>query len=76
MWEKVASRSHDPKQLFAFGEGSDDIMSFGTVGFEFKDGRKGLADWGARSHFTKVDGKLRLDFYQVYLVRRESWCRA
>lgn len=68
MWDKVASRDHNIKQLFAFSEGSDDLMAYGTVGFEFKDGRKGAADWGARCHFTKAGGKLRLDFYQVYLV--------
>lgn len=73
MWEKVASRDHSIKQIFPFGEGSDDVMAYGTVGFEFKDGRKGSADWGAHCRFTKADGKLKLDFYQVYLVRCESY---
>lgn len=72
MWEKVASRSHNPMQIFVFSEGSNDFMAYGTVGFQFKDGRQGIADWGARSHFTKVDGQLKMDFYQVYLVRYED----
>ena len=76
MWEKVASRSHNPIQLFIFSEGSNDLMAYGTVGFEFKDGRKGTADWGARSHFTKADGHLKMDFYQVYLVRCENCSQA
>jgi hypothetical protein len=72
MWAQVASRSHSPKQIFAFSEGSDDLMAYGTVGFEFKDARKGTADWGAYCHLTKADGCLKMDFYQVYLVRRKS----
>jgi hypothetical protein len=72
MWAQVASRSHNPKQIFAFNEGSDDLMAYGTVGFEFKDGRKGSADWGAHCHFTKAEGYLKMDFYQVYLVRHEN----
>ncbi|KAF2127473.1 hypothetical protein P153DRAFT_264759, partial [Dothidotthia symphoricarpi CBS 119687] len=67
MMVQVASRSHDPKQIFAFSEGSDDLMAYGTVGFEFNDGRKETADSEAHCHFTKADGHLNMVCYQVYL---------
>ncbi|KAF2159269.1 hypothetical protein M409DRAFT_60969 [Zasmidium cellare ATCC 36951] len=67
MWEKVAKRSHKPKQLYAFGSGSDDIMLFGDVGYELKDGRSTTLEWAAHAHFTKAEGELKMDFYQVYL---------
>ena len=68
MWEKVAKRSHKPTKIFSFGNGSEEVMLYGTVDYELKDGRKTNVDWSARSHFTHEDGKLKMDFYQVYLV--------
>lgn len=68
MWEKVAKRSHKPYQLYAFGSGSDDIMLYGDVGYVLKDGRSTTIDWAARAHFTKAEGELKMDRYQVYLV--------
>ncbi|KAK3691959.1 hypothetical protein LTR37_018319 [Vermiconidia calcicola] len=67
MWEKVAKRSHKPIQIYAFGAGSDDVMLHGTVDYVLKDDRKTSTSWGAKAHFTKEDGELRMDFYQVYL---------
>ena len=68
MWEKVAKRSHKPIQIYAFGAGSDDVMLHGTVDYVLKDDRKTSTSWGAKAHFTKEDGELRMDFYQVFLV--------
>ena len=68
MWEKVAKRSHKPKQLFPFGSGSNDIMLFGTVDYTLKDGRSTGIDWAARAHFVEDKGALKMDHYQVYLV--------
>jgi len=73
MWEKVAKRSHKPTKLFSFGGDSDEVMLYGTVDYELKDGRRANVDWSARSHFTHEDGQLKMDFYQVYLV---SFCVA
>jgi hypothetical protein len=72
MWAQVASRSHRPRQSFAFSEGADDLMAYGTLRFEFKDARKETADWGAYCQLTKADGLFKMDSCQVYLVRRES----
>ena len=68
MWEKVAKRSHKPVRIFPFGAGSDEVMLFGTVEYELKDGKKASVDWAARAHFAQEDGELKMDFYQVYLV--------
>lgn len=62
MWAQVASRSYNPKKMFAFSEDSDNLMADGTVEFESKDGRKGQADWRAHCHFTKAEGQLKLDY--------------
>ncbi|KAK4507650.1 hypothetical protein PRZ48_001385 [Zasmidium cellare] len=67
MWEKVAKRSHKPYQLYAFGSGSDDIMLYGDVGYMLKDGRSTTIEWAAHAHFTKAEGELKMDRYQVYL---------
>ncbi|KAM3419159.1 hypothetical protein BST61_g5103 [Cercospora zeina] len=68
MWGKVATRSHKPAQLYAFGSGADDIMLHGTVDYTLQDGRSTTVDWSARAHFSQVaGGELKMDFYQVYL---------
>lgn len=69
MWEKVAKRSHVPKQLFGLGKGSEEeVMLYGTVDYTLKDGRGTTVDWSARAHFVKEGEELKMDFYQVYLV--------
>ena len=72
MWEKVAKRSHKPIQIYAFGAGSDDVMLHGTVDYVLKDDKKASSSWGAKAHFVKEDGELKMDFYQVFLVSK-SW---
>lgn len=74
MWEKVAKRSHVPKQLFGLGKGSEqEVMLYGTVDYTLKDGRGTTVDWSARAHFVKKEGEeLKMDFYQVYLVSFSS----
>ena len=72
MWEKVAKRSHTPKQIYPLGSDSDDVMLYGTVDYELKDGKKAGVDWSARARFAKEEGALKMEFYQVYLVRLVS----
>lgn len=69
MWEKVAKRSHYPLKIYSSGPSSDEVMLYGTVDYELKDGKKTTVEWSARSNFTQEDGELKMDFYQVYLVR-------
>jgi hypothetical protein len=68
MWEKVSSRSHNPIKIFPFGSYSDEVMLHGTVKYGLKSGGESGLDWAARAHLVKVDGKVKMDFYQVYLV--------
>ncbi|KAK1042474.1 hypothetical protein LTR74_018526 [Friedmanniomyces endolithicus] len=67
MWEKVAKRSHKPEKIFSFGPGSNEVMLYGTVKYELKDGKKTEVEWSARSRFVDEDGALKMEFYQVYL---------
>lgn len=73
MWEKVATRSHKPTKIFSFGPNSEDMMLYGTVDYALKDGKKAHGiDWAARAHLVQESGTLKMDFYQVYLVGRQS----
>jgi hypothetical protein len=70
MWEKIASRSHKPLKIFPFGESSNEVMIYGTVEYEFKDGRKSGLEWAARGRlgFDGEGGKVVWTEYQVYMV--------
>lgn len=71
MWEKVSSRSHRPIKIFPFGSYSDEVMLYGTVEYGLKAGGNSGLDWAARAHLVKNEedgGKVKMDFYQVYLV--------
>jgi hypothetical protein len=70
MWQKVASRKHTPTKIFPFGTSSDEIMIYGTVEYVLKDGGESKVDWAARAHLVETEGRVRMDFYQVYLVSR------
>ncbi|KAJ4337966.1 hypothetical protein N0V87_004314 [Didymella glomerata] len=67
MWEKVASRKHKAIQIFPFGPNSDECMLYGTVQYGLKTGGESGVDWAARAHLVKDGGKVKMDFYQVYL---------
>jgi len=74
MWEKVAARSHKPAQIYAFAKSSDDVMLYGTVDYELKDGKKAEGiEWAARAHFSPLGGQPKMDYYQVYLVSHEPY---
>lgn len=44
-------------------------MLYGNVKYTLKNGNDASVDWGARAHFAGSGAKLKMDFYQVYLVR-------
>ncbi|KAH7135077.1 hypothetical protein B0J11DRAFT_151826 [Dendryphion nanum] len=67
MWEKVESRIHDPIKIFPYGPNADEAMLHGTVKYGLKAGGEASVDWAAHAHLVKVDGVVKLDFYQVYL---------
>ncbi|KAF2798106.1 hypothetical protein K505DRAFT_414601 [Melanomma pulvis-pyrius CBS 109.77] len=67
LWDKVASRLHRPLKIFPFGPGSDEVMLHGTVTYGLKAGGESSIEWAAYAHLVKVDGVVKMDFYQVYL---------
>jgi hypothetical protein len=70
MWSAVASRRHTVCKIFPFGDNANEVMLYGQVAYDLKDGGHSEKDWAARAVLTKPsnDGPLRLQFYQVYLV--------
>ncbi|RMZ69922.1 fungal specific transcription [Pyrenophora seminiperda CCB06] len=74
MWEKVASRVHEPVKIFPFGPNADEVMLYGTVKYGLKAGGESSKDWAARAQLVKDDdGKVMLKFYQVYLGPSSAW---
>ncbi|KAJ4324642.1 hypothetical protein N0V94_001212 [Neodidymelliopsis sp. IMI 364377] len=67
MWEKVASRKHKAIKIFPFGPNSDEVMLYGTVQYGLKAGGESGLEWAARAHLVKENGRVKMDFYQVYL---------
>jgi len=67
MWTTVSSRLHSPLKIFPFGQGADEVMLHGIVGYTLKDGRKANVEWAARANLVKEVGQWKMSFYQVYL---------
>jgi hypothetical protein len=68
MWEKVQNRLHRPLKIFPYGPNANEVMLFGTVQYGLKSGGQSSVDWAAYARLKKVDGSVKMDFYQVYLV--------
>lgn len=43
-------------------------MLYGTVKYELKEGGEKEIDWAARAKLVKEEGKVKMAFYQVYMV--------
>lgn len=70
MWEHVQSRKHTVQKIFPFGPNSNEVMIYGSVAYDLKAGGRSEVDWAAHAVVQlETDGKWRLGFYQVYLVR-------
>ncbi|OCL08089.1 hypothetical protein AOQ84DRAFT_340897 [Glonium stellatum] len=67
MWEKVQSRLHKPLKIFPYGPNANEVMLFGTVQYGLKAGGQSSVEWAAYARLKKVDGSVKMDFYQVYL---------
>jgi len=78
MWSAVKSRRHTVFKIFPFGNGSNEVMLYGHVAYDLKDGGHAEKDWAARAILARSsdEGPLQLQFYQVYLVRiADDICR-
>lgn len=68
LWEKVANRAHNPIKIFPFGPNSNEVMLHGTVKYGLKAGGETSVDWAAHARLVKEGEKVKMEFYQVYLV--------
>lgn len=69
MWSAVVSRRHTVHKIFPFGNNTNEVMLYGHVAYDLKNGGHSEKDWAARAVLTKSpDESLQLEFYQVYLV--------
>jgi hypothetical protein len=46
------------------------VMLHGTVKYGLKAGGEAGVDWAAYARLVKEEGKVKMEFYQVYLVSR------
>lgn len=71
LWTHVASRKHTPTRVFFGGE--NEIMLYGGVTYRLKADPENdvYVPWAGRVVFTPQDKDigLKMQFYQVYLVR-------
>ncbi|KAM5341239.1 hypothetical protein ACJ41O_015348 [Fusarium nematophilum] len=68
MWDSVVSRKHQIFKVFPFGKGSNEVMLYGTVALQLKNGNAASIEWAARAEFAKsTSGEYKFQFYQVYL---------
>ncbi|KAH8886556.1 hypothetical protein GQ53DRAFT_727546 [Thozetella sp. PMI_491] len=69
MWTHVVARKHKVHKVYASSADTPEIMLYGTVDYDLKNGNKAGKEWAGRAVLERSsdDGKWRLSFYQVYL---------
>lgn len=72
-WEKVATRHHVCKGIFPSPTNPDEVMTYGTVDYGFKDGsKKDGIEFAARLVMDQSKGEPKIKFYQVYIVSAKA----
>lgn len=68
-WEKVATRHHVCKGIFANPDNANEVMTYGYVDYGFKDGseKKGI-EFATRLVMDLSGETPKIRFYQVYIV--------
>ena len=69
MWEVVASRKHTLTKAFpgSFGKaGEQEVMLFGEVAREKKDGSSGVFSWAGHAVLRKESGDWKFSYYRVW----------
>ncbi len=64
----VKKRLHTLEKIFPFGDMSDEVMLYGKVDYELKNGKDVTVKWAGRALLVEESGKLKMKFYQVYMV--------
>ena len=55
-------------KIFPFGPNATEVMLYGTVSYDLKEGGSASKDWAARAELVKGEQGWKLGVYQVYLV--------
>jgi hypothetical protein len=63
----VKTRKHTLKQIFPFGDNSNNVMLHGKVDYHLKNGKDVQVEWAGRAVMVEDGGKLKMKEYQVYL---------
>lgn len=72
-WEGQASRLHIVYKVFPFNVGTTkEIMIYAMSKYIYDDKSTGQLPWAARLGFERSNGKIAVNFYQVYSVRLYS----
>ncbi|GME31766.1 uncharacterized protein K452DRAFT_254041 [Neofusicoccum parvum] len=66
-WERIQSMVHKPVKVFPAGNNANECMLRGNVEFALRDGRVSSLDWAANAHLVKEDGRVKMEYYQVFL---------
>jgi hypothetical protein len=66
MWAAISKRHHVVTKVYpSTSDSEDELMLFGTVDYELKNGKKLSSDWAGRMVFEGTGEKMK--FYQVWL---------
>ena len=76
MWATVTSRKHTIYKIIPFGENSYEVAIFGKVDYTLTNGKDIESPWAANAELVKSEGDLKMQRYQVYLVRTSTGCEA
>ena len=64
----VKTRLHTLEKIFPFGDNPDEVMLNGHVEYGLKNGKDITVHWAGRALMVEDEGRLKMKFYQVYLV--------
>jgi hypothetical protein len=62
----VKTRLHTLHKIFPFGDDANEIMLYGHVDYELKNGKDVSVNWAGRAQVVDEGGHLKMKFYQVY----------
>ena len=69
----VKKRLHTLEKIFPFGDKADEVMLYGKVDYGLKNGKDITVQWAGRALLVEEGGKLKMKFYQVYMVSLCHW---
>ena len=69
MWgTAVKSRRHTVYKVFPFGKGAEEVTLIGKVEYGLNNGKEISVDWAGHAKLVVEGEKVRMKWYQIYLV--------